>query len=273
MSPLWTRGVGAIPLLRGLLPPAALDAFAGATWLGSVPVILAVVTVAYWFGPRRRGALGLAAVLCAFSLTVGLKALFALPRPPTALRWVAATGYGFPSGHAMASTVGWGYLATTADRWTPRRRAAGASVLIGAVMLSRVALGVHYVVDVVAGLAVGLGVLLAVDRLDRPQLAFAAAALAAGVATITSSAGGDALLLLGGTVTGAVLWPRLAVPAGPWGRAGALPAVVGGAGLGAIVAVGYAGHPPTAVEPVVGAVAVAGLLGLPALVGRLGWAG
>jgi len=268
MAPLATRAVGAIPLLRDLLPPSAVDAFAIVTWLGSVPLMVGLFTLAYWFGPRRRGAVGLATLLAAFAVTLGLKALFGLPRPPTALQWIDATGFGFPSGHAIAATVGWGYLAMATDRWTTRRRVGLAAVVVGAVALSRVVVGVHYAVDVVAGIAVGLAVLGLVGRVGRPAVAFGLAA-GAGLVAVALTGGGDASLLFGAAIAGGLLWTRLAVPADSWGRDGLLPAAGGGAGVGALVLVGYTQELAVTVELVIGALAVVGVLALPVVVERV----
>lgn len=266
MLPLATRGIGAIPLLRELLPPVAVDAFAVVTWLGSVPLLMGVFTLAYWFGPRRRGAVGLATLLAAFAVTLGLKALFGLPRPPMALRWIEASGFGFPSGHAIAATVGWGYLAMVQDRWPTRRRVGLAAVLVGAVAISRVVVGVHYAVDVVAGVAVGLAVLGIVGRVTRPDVAFGFAAGTGLVAVVLTGGGGDASLLFGAAIGGGLLWTRLGIPADPWGRDGLLPAAGGGAGVGALVLIGYTQELAVTVELVIGALAVVGVLGLPVLV-------
>ncbi len=80
----------------------------------------------------------------------------------------------FPSGHAAEGVAGLGALAVLAAERLPDRRARAllwaAVVLAGlAVGLSRIALGVHYVTDVLAGWCFGLawlaGCLLVRDRL------------------------------------------------------------------------------------------------------------
>ena len=72
-----------------------------------------------------------------------------------------ASGWSFPSGHAFGAMVFYGLLVAFAwvstERRTRRVAAVVAGVLVvGAVGLSRVALGVHYLSDVVAGWAVGV---------------------------------------------------------------------------------------------------------------------
>ena len=262
---LATRGVGGIEFLRALLPGVAVDAFWLLTWLGSVAFLTALLALVYWFESREGGALALAALLGALGLTMAAKALFGLPRPPAALWRIGADGFGFPSGHAIAATVGWGALAAVLDRGTRERRLAVAAVVVALVAVSRVALGVHYVLDVVAGVVVGVALLGAVLRLGDAGRAFGAATLLAVLATAATGGSGDAVLLLGVTVGGWLTWARLSVPAAPWRRDGLLPAAGGAAAVSLVAVVGYRLDLGAPVELAVGAVAGAIVLGLPAL--------
>lgn len=263
------RDLGAIEFLRAALPAGALDALGILTWLGGVAFVVGLLTAVYWFGARDRGAFGLGVALGALSLTIASKAFFALPRPPASGRLIGAMGYGFPSGHAIAATVTWGYLAFALDWGTRRRRYAVAALVAGVVALSRVALGVHYAADVVAGVSVGAAYLALLTRLDGPERAFGVAVVVSLAAVAVTGGGGDALLLLGGAAAGAVLWSRLSVPPVPWQRAEVVPAVGGGGAIAGLVFVGYRGDFAPPVEFAVGAVAVAAILGLPVLVERL----
>jgi hypothetical protein len=91
-----------------------------------------------------------------------LKWLFHLPRP----YWVDARvqpleseiSYGLPSGHTQSATVGWGYLAVRINRWW--MWLISALVIVG-VATARVALGMHFVGDVIGGVIAGLIVLTA----------------------------------------------------------------------------------------------------------------
>jgi len=74
-----------------------------------------------------------------------------------------APGYAFPSGHALHATLGAALLAVAAWPYlgrSARRFSVGLSVLVAVgVSFSRIALGVHYVSDVVGGMLLGICVL------------------------------------------------------------------------------------------------------------------
>ncbi|MFC7155863.1 phosphatase PAP2 family protein [Halomarina halobia] len=199
------RGLGVTETLGAALPDAAFALFVVLTQLGDPWLLVLVAGATYlvadrvtWID-RERAAYVVALTVTAMALTTALKGLFAFPRPPSApipgieplptiLRAVYvdaanAGGFGFPSGHALGSTVVWGGLALVVERSTPRRRLAVAAALVAVVSLSRLVLGVHYLVDVLAGVALGLLVLLATARLTasgrRPEPAFALATASA----------------------------------------------------------------------------------------------
>jgi undecaprenyl-diphosphatase len=167
VAALMTRG-GTLRLDRELsegihlVATPVLDAvFAVLTQLGGalvlVPVILTVGGLA-WVRGHRRAALVLAGIgLATLLVNVGLKTLFARPRPD--LFPVELLGdYSFPSGHAMSGLAVWGTAALVAARLDPRLRrpaAAAALVLALGIATSRVYLGVHWPSDVLAGLAAG----------------------------------------------------------------------------------------------------------------------
>jgi undecaprenyl-diphosphatase len=87
-----------------------------------------------------------------------IKALVGRARP-TEFVLTGFSGKSFPSGHSAAAAVCYGTVALLLTlRWSPQHRAAayGAAVAVAvAVACSRVLLGVHWVSDVVAGLAIG----------------------------------------------------------------------------------------------------------------------
>lgn len=106
-------------------------------------------------------------------LTVVAKSLVGRPRPPAALELVSAGGFSFPSGHALntAAIVG----ACAVLLWTYRRvriwSTATAAAMILLVGFSRLYLGVHWLTDVLAGFALGVGwlaMLATAFHLTRP---------------------------------------------------------------------------------------------------------
>lgn len=246
---LQSRGVGVTEALRELLPAWGVEAFGVVTQLGDAWLLLTLAVLAYWGYGRRPGGFVLGALFVAFGVTIGVKAWFALPRPPAALPYATGVGeafdvagtstYGFPSGHAVAATVGWGALAVALDRLgTARRRAAVAAVVVLAVALSRLALGVHYLVDVAAGVVVGLVVLAVVAWAGRETL-LGLFALGGGLAlaAVGITGGGFwAVALLGATVGAGTAWQVVEPATGPRGRTG----VATAAGVGVVLLGGVA---------------------------------
>ena len=173
------RGFGEIELVQSFLPEWMLALLLAITRLGDLPVLVGLACVVYWYDQEHRGAYALAIVLGGVALLAGLKATFALPRPPTELHYIATGTTAFPSGHALGATVVYGALALSLDRiGTTRQRFAAAAVLVAAISFSRIGLGVHYAADVLVGIAVGVAYLLVVRRLadGNPMRAFAGAA-------------------------------------------------------------------------------------------------
>ncbi|ERG95818.1 phosphatase PAP2 family protein [Haloquadratum walsbyi] len=157
---LTTRGIGESRILSDV-PEIVVAVFRILTHLGSPYTLFAMVSVLYLLGRRgllvrRRAAFMLAIGVAAIGLTIGLKHLFALPRPPASFR----SGFGFPSGHAIGITAFWGAAALLIERGQWRHRAVLAGSVITLVAASRVIIGVHYLVDVLAGIAIGIGLLV-----------------------------------------------------------------------------------------------------------------
>jgi membrane-associated phospholipid phosphatase len=81
------------------------------------------------------------------------KYAFATERPPQRLHRVSQPGYSFPSGHAQTTTTFLGYVALRVKR---RWLYIFASLFVVLVSFSRIYLGVHYPIDVIGGLVIGL---------------------------------------------------------------------------------------------------------------------
>jgi undecaprenyl-diphosphatase len=131
------------------------------TFLGSSAWLVAVVTVStIVLIVRRAVATAVGLVLCTgvgAALTTALKLIVDRPRPPFAL--VQATGLSFPSGHAMNSSIVYGAIVLLLGATVRPRRATEAqrvaTVMIALIACSRLALGVHYLSDVVGGITLG----------------------------------------------------------------------------------------------------------------------
>lgn len=148
-----------------LLRVAEALAWGFATW----PVVGIALLVVVWAAWRREVRIGLWVVVSGLVVILGnplLKALVERPRPPWDEPLHEIGGWSFPSGHASAA----GFLLivaimlsiVTTGRGLKRRLLITVwSLLAVAVATSRVLLGVHYVTDVVAGLAFGAGATLA----------------------------------------------------------------------------------------------------------------
>lgn len=133
--------------------------WAGLTMLGDERVVAALALLFAWRYPRLFWALILAAVVAAL-YSRGLKALVMAPRPPAILPpesfQLIGPGHrraSFPSGHSTVIGVLVGVLVHDARARLARPLLLG---LAAAVAFSRVAVGVHWPVDILFGLAGGL---------------------------------------------------------------------------------------------------------------------
>ena len=135
------------------------------SWLGGWVGLAALCLAATILLVRRRDWLD-----AGFLLTVSLgsqlvvtvlKGTFDRPRPDLAPAVPLPDSPGFPSGHAAAGLATVGALAILAGERLPSRRArtwlwAATAAVVAAIGLSRIALGVHFASDVLAGWLLGL---------------------------------------------------------------------------------------------------------------------
>jgi membrane-associated phospholipid phosphatase len=143
---------------------AGLDIVRVLTDLGSFPVAAAVILVAaiyLWRAHGPTGAVMLAGGLIVLLVLVNVsKELVGRPRP--AGRFYDPSGLSFPSGHSAYATA-WVAAAVLTGR---RGLIAAATFIVIAVGASRLYLHVHYLTDVVAGMALGAAVFAAL----RPRI-------------------------------------------------------------------------------------------------------
>ncbi len=191
-------------------------------YLGSIYVIAPGVALAYFKGSSWKTATWPGILIGAYGLFVTLKAAFFIERPegpappfsadilPFVLRPLFdlavqfETGT-FPSGHALAATVFWGLVVLDLNTGRLWQRLVVATVVVTLVGFSRIVLGLHYVIDIVGGIVLGL-VLLAVmvvvrRRTTRPAnttLAVALVPVLAGFPAETPLEAGPLLAVLVG---------------------------------------------------------------------------
>lgn len=208
------RSAGVTEALAGSIPAALVPVVAALTFLGSTWFVVSAGPAVYLFGPsrgwlsRRDGARLLAVSVGALAVVVLAKGAFAEPRPPTSVMRVAEHGNGFPSGHATGAAAFYGALAALLSVGTRARRYAAGAGLVAFVAFTRLALGVHYLGDVVAGALLGaafVAVLLALTR-RRVAYGFAVAVLVAVAAVAVVGPTKDPIAALGGTVGALAGW-------------------------------------------------------------------
>ncbi len=160
---LWLQGLG-----NWLIKPMELI-----TFLGNEEFYLLVAPAILWCVDMTIGLRTGLFLMINGGLNSVIKLIFHTPRPywydTKVVGITHETSFSFPSGHAQNSAVVWGSLAHGL-----RRRWAWivAVVLILLIGLSRSVLGVHFPHDVIGGWLIGILVLWAMLRLEKPVLAF-----------------------------------------------------------------------------------------------------
>ena len=160
-------GIGLLGILQEFREsaPQVIESFFR---LVSNPVIyqylpIAIAAFLLWFVDRRKGDLMLLNMVIAIDLARMVKNVVKQPRP-----WVLdpsledvegsahAGGYSFPSGHATAATAGYGTFAMVCGS---RPWAVLFVTLAAAIVFSRLYLGAHTPLDVVAGVILALSII------------------------------------------------------------------------------------------------------------------
>ncbi len=124
---------------------------------GRIILVILVLAPLLICGMRKSALWLLLVVIGGTLLNLGLKQIFAAPRPELLPHLDIVHSYSFPSGHSAGNMIFFGALALLAGR----RLAYGAAAMVVALIgVSRVWLGVHWPSDVTAGWIEGLGWLI-----------------------------------------------------------------------------------------------------------------
>ncbi|WBB48549.1 phosphatase PAP2 family protein [Verrucosispora sp. WMMA2044] len=163
LEPLTIVDRGVVRVLNEVVSPRPylVNALDGTTQLGGRPVMHWLVGVAaLLLLVRRRVRLAvylLATTAGALLLDPSVKSLVGRLRPVVEAPVAIASGNSFPSGHALGSTVVYGALLLVFLPAVRYRKlfTAAVALLVVAIGVTRVALGVHYLTDVLAGWLLG----------------------------------------------------------------------------------------------------------------------
>lgn len=142
---------------------------------GPWPWRIAVIAAAAWLlygGARRMAIWAVTTITVGGFLGLVLKIVIARARPHLPDPVALAPGDSFPSGHAVNATLGAGVLVLILlpmlplwGRWVAWTVA---GFLVLSVAYTRVALGVHWVSDVTAGIVLGILVIAATTKAFKP---------------------------------------------------------------------------------------------------------
>ncbi len=162
---LWSNE--SIRAIQQFLGPGLTWLFVPISLFGSHEGAAVVAALALWLTGRRLAYALIGIIVFALATDMLLWQLVGVPRPsgPGIFVYVNAPVSSFPSGHVVTATVVWGLLSAYKRIW----KSAALAIVLG-VMLSRLYLGMHYLGDVLGGVAIGLILLTIYARL-WPSLA------------------------------------------------------------------------------------------------------
>lgn len=165
--------------IQEALPEVIIDGLGVITILGDGVTLIALAVLLYWFGHeevRHKRAMILAVAVVTLALVTGLKGIFEVLRPfavadpPLPYAPSSYPGWSFPSAHAMGATAIYASLAVVMDAGERWQRYTVAGSIIALVAFSRVALGVHYIGDVISSVVLGLLLVYLGIRLSKKSI-------------------------------------------------------------------------------------------------------
>lgn len=169
------RDFGEVDLFQQLVPDVLAFPVAAATQLGSLWFVTLVLYWVYRRYDRQEALVTWGVLMGGTACWRAIKTAYPTPRPQQPFAepaefsllvgrlydfFVIDTGAGFPSGHAVTTAIVYLSLARILPVSTRRRRIGAAVGIIAGVGATRITLGVHHAVDVVAGAMLGHGVVL-----------------------------------------------------------------------------------------------------------------
>jgi membrane-associated phospholipid phosphatase len=151
--------------LRDLLPGSEYF-FRIITEFGGTYVYYAILFTVFWAISKNAARSLFIVYVSSNFVNWYAKTLIANERPPES-EWIliGASHLSTPSGHAMSSTVFWGFSAMKVKRWLMWIITISIIILIG---LSRMYLGVHWFGDILTGWLFGIIILLLVWIFEEP---------------------------------------------------------------------------------------------------------
>jgi membrane-associated phospholipid phosphatase len=123
-----------------------------------VAIAISAFSILWWRRYYQEAKIFVIDCLGGVILSYGLKLVFSKPRPNLWQSAIEETSFSYPSGHALGSTILYGFLAYILATRYPQFASliyASAVLLIAAIGLSRLYLGVHWPTDIIAGYSIG----------------------------------------------------------------------------------------------------------------------
>jgi len=145
------------------------------TYLGEPIVFLIIIVILYLAYNKKFAKNLLLSLLFSSYCNEWVKSIFQDNRPshniePTEEYGVIEASYGFPSGHSQNGCVFWGYLGNEFKNKYRYKQIPIIpiilSVIIFLIAISRIIIGVHDLQDIIGGLLIGIGLLLAFIYLE-----------------------------------------------------------------------------------------------------------
>ncbi|NLJ81012.1 MAG: phosphatase PAP2 family protein [Firmicutes bacterium] len=147
---------------QGYASPALTAFLKAVTSLGSLEFYMLAIPIIYWVIDKHFGFRFAVFFSLSAYVNSGVKHIFRTARPPLELRQIIQEGYSFPSGHAQGSAAFWGFIALEMkELWASYL----ALLMVALISFSRIYLGVHWPIDILGGIGIGLVLLLFYNRL------------------------------------------------------------------------------------------------------------